>query len=110
MKKQGDQRSVHEKITWQKLDDKRLIGHHSAGIDIVVPIDDKGPVPFDCPVCFMRMRHGDDTISFTCHGCCDSCSIRWALPHASEWIEGWRPSDAEIDAAFAARPGYKLRG
>lgn len=91
---------------WRSLDATRKIA--DCGLFIIVTATSSSQaIPFDCPVCYVRLSMSIDIESFIEFLCCDSCSIRWARSRKNEWIDGWRPSDEQLDAAYENRRGYK---
>ena len=78
----------------------------------VVQHDGYEVVPLECGVCSDMMRKSDIR-SHKKYGCCEHCALTLAHPNYEKWMEGWRPSQSEINRVLKIKrkqPIYIMRG
>jgi hypothetical protein len=50
-----------------------------------------------CPVCDFVMTNYSDYEHFDEYDCCKGCFLRFVESRKKMWLDGWRPSDEEIN-------------
>ncbi len=93
---------------WKDLDAYRLYKKVKNFL-VVKPKNIDDPAPLFCDLCKSTNLMIDDMICHREYGCCSACVLLWVEPRKSEWLNGWRPSETEIEIVLKRRFARKQK-
>lgn len=77
----------------------------TGGSPICDGIDRTGErVPVWCPICDLVMK--GDSKSYYDWGCCNLCFIQFVEERERRWVDGWRPTEEEVESFRRTMGGF----